>query len=118
MRPSIVGPRRCPPAGPSPYFVVDTAGASLYVVELARSPGLMAALEGRTQDTYFFGGGADNVFATGPCWRVPPRAWERLCRAHVLYYRVVVLGGSGSVSLPSVEDDHLDLLPTIRMEGR
>ena len=115
MRPTIIGPPACAAGGPPPQFHVDTAGLLLFMVELAGSPDLMVDLTGRTQDNYFFGGETDNVFATGTCWRVPVAVWHLLRRSEFVYYRVIAVDQVSGTSRPSVEDDHLDQLPAIRV---
>lgn len=88
----------------------------LYAVELAGSRPLMASLEGRTRYNYFYGGEPDNAFTTGPNWCVATLAWEQLRAAPFLYYRVVAVDLASGTSRPSVADDQLHLLPSIRVE--
>jgi hypothetical protein len=115
VRPRITGPRTCSSCGPPPRFHVDTGAFLLYAVELAGSPDLMVSRSGRGRDNYFFGGDADEAFATGPCWHVPATVWHRLRRRPLLYYRVIAVDPVAGTSHPSVADDHLQLLPSIQV---
>lgn len=114
MRPTITGPTAWPHCGPPPTFRVD-AGDLLYAVELASSTQLMVSLSGRTCDNYFFGGDAIDAFATGPSWQVSGPVWLRLRAGLLLYYRVIAVDQVAGTSQPSVEDDHLELLPAVRV---
>ena len=116
-RPTIVGPRSWPAHGSPPRFTVDTAGGSLYTVELAAAPALMINLVRRAPDNYFHGGDAESTFASGCGWRNPVAVWAHLRRAPVLFYRVVTFDqGSGRCEL-SVDDLHLDALPRLVVEN-
>jgi hypothetical protein len=117
VRPTIVGPVAWPGLGPPPRFVVDPGVAPLFMVELAVEPALMGEVERRTRDNYFYGGDADSVFATGHLWCVPGPAWARLGRSRVLYYRVVTFDHDSGLSALSVDDEHLDALPRLVVQG-
>ena len=117
VKPTISGPATWPANGPPPRFTVDAVGLPLYMVELAASRHLMRSIVDRTPRNYFYGGDADNVFATGPCWSMPGEVWERLGRLPVLYYRVVVLDQASGSSELSVDDQHLTMLPAMVVES-
>jgi hypothetical protein len=117
VRPTIVGPAAWPALGPPPSFTVDTAGRALYLVELAAARCLMTRLAHRTCDNYFFGGDAESVFATGPGWCVPARAWARLRGARLLFYRVVAFDQAACTSQMSVDDQNIDRLPSMVVTG-
>ncbi len=117
MRPSITCPTVWPVRWGPLAFTVDPAGSPLYMVELAAERTIMASVAGRTPDNYFYGGEADNVFATGPAWTVPRPVWARLARLRLVYYRVVAFDHTLTVSAPSVEDDDLDAVPIVCFAG-
>lgn len=115
-RPTIVGPDSWPAHAPPPRFTVDTAGRSLFMVELAMSPVLMTSVVHRCAGNYFYGGDGESAFATGRRWCIPLATWAHLGRGAVLFYRVVAVDqGAGGLSL-SVDDRHLDALPWLVVE--
>lgn len=116
VKPTIAGPATWRAGGPPPRFTVDTGGLPLYMVELAAARHLMESIVDRTQHNYFYGGDADSVFATGPCWSVPGDAWECLGHLPVLYYRVIAFDQVTGVSELSVDDQHLIMLPSLVVE--
>ena len=75
---------------PPPSFVIDTAGAPYFVVELATEAGL---LDGRLDDAArsedrFYATWQDSELQVGTTYDLPEAIWERLKPNGSLYYRV------------------------------
>ena len=88
--PSITGPSSVSAGDPAPSFVVDTAGAPYYIVEVATEAFLLDGTNhdgDRTADN-FYATWQDSDLQTGSTYQLPEAAWQRLSQGQALYHRI------------------------------